>query len=152
ISILTTTLAATSGKVRIAGFDPDRESGQVRQALGIIFQNPSLDWHLTGEENVRFHAILYGEHPFRPTYSLMPRAYKQQVDTLSGVLGLGDEIFKPVRTYSGGMRRKLEIIRSLMHSPKILFLDEPTSGLDPQSRRSLWQYLKEVREQSGTTF
>lgn len=151
ISILTTTLAATSGKVRIAGFDADRDAGAVRQHLGIIFQNPSLDWNLTGEENIRLHAILYGIYPFRPTYSWMPKAYKQQVDTLANVLGLQEDIFKPIRTYSGGMRRKLEIIRSLMHQPKILFLDEPTSGLDAQSRRALWQYLKQVQAESGTT-
>jgi ABC-2 type transport system ATP-binding protein len=152
ISILTTTLAATSGKIRIAGFNPDTDAGAVRQHLGIIFQNPSLDGNLTGEENIRFHAILYGSYPFRPSYSWMPKAYKQQVDTLASVLGLQEDIFKPIRTYSGGMRRKLEIIRSLMHHPKVLFLDEPTSGLDPQSRRALWQYLKQVREDSGTTF
>jgi ABC-2 type transport system ATP-binding protein len=152
ISILTTTLAATSGKVRIAGHDPDRDAGTVRQDLGIIFQNPSLDLNLTGEENIRLHAVLYGIYPFRPTYAWMPKAYKQQVDTLANVLGLQEDIFRPVRTYSGGMRRKLEIIRSLMHHPKILFLDEPTSGLDAQSRRALWQYLEQVREDSGTTF
>ena len=152
ISILTTTLAATSGKIRIAGFDPDKESGAVRQTLGIIFQNPSLDMHLTGEENIRMHAVMYGVYPFALGYGFMPKAYKDHVNMLADVLGLGKEIFKPVRTFSGGMRRKLEIIRSLMHRPRVLFLDEPTSGLDAQSRRSLWQYLKEVREQSGTTF
>jgi ABC-2 type transport system ATP-binding protein len=152
ISILTTTLAATSGTIRIAGYDPNTHSDEVRKHLGIIFQNPSLDFNLTGEENIRFHAVLYGVCPFRPMYSMMPKAYKDHIGLLGNILGLNEELFKPIRTYSGGMRRKLEIIRSLMHQPKILFLDEPTSGLDAQSRRALWQYLKQVREESGTTF
>jgi ABC-2 type transport system ATP-binding protein len=151
ISILTTTLSATSGEVRIAGHDLDRESAAVRRSVGIIFQNPSLDMNLTAEENIRFHAILYGLYPFRPAFTWMPRAYQDHVHQLAGVLGLDDDIFKPVRSYSGGMKRKLEIIRSLMHRPKLLFLDEPTAGLDPQSRIALWQYLKQVREESGTT-
>jgi ABC-2 type transport system ATP-binding protein len=151
ISILTTTLLATSGRVKIAGYDLDRESGAVRQNVGIIFQNPSLDMNLTAEENIRFHAILYGLYPFRPTFSMMPKAYRDHVHALASVLGLDEDIFKPVRTFSGGMKRKLEIIRSLMHRPKLLFLDEPTAGLDPQSRIALWQYLKQVREENGTT-
>jgi ABC-2 type transport system ATP-binding protein len=81
----------------------------------------------------------------------MPRAYRQQVQELAAVLGIEKEIFKPVKTFSGGMKRKLEIIRSLVHRPRVLFLDEPTSGLDPSSRRTLWEYLREVRAQSGTT-
>src|SRR5204863_1840988 len=105
----------------------------------------------TAEENVRFHAVLYGLYPFRPTYGLMPRAYKRQVDELAGVLGLGRELFKPIKTFSGGMMRKLEIVRSLIHRPRVLFLDEPTSGLDPLSRRNLWSYLRDVRKEGGTT-
>lgn len=137
ISILTTTLAPTSGMARIAGYDVFQEAAQVRQNVGIIFQKPSLDLNLTAEENVRFHAILYGLYPFRPGYALMPRAYKQQVETLANVLGLKEEIFKPIKSFSGGMKRKLEIIRSLIHQPRVLFLDEPTVGLDPASRRNL---------------
>ena len=151
ISILTTTLGPTSGTVRIAGHDIVSNSSDVRQNIGIIFQKPSLDLNLTAEENIRFHVVLYGMYPFRPTYSMMPRAYRQKVDDLAQVLGVKDEIFRPIRVLSGGMRRKLEIIRSLMHSPSVLFLDEPSVGLDPISRRDLWTYLKQVRVESGTT-
>lgn len=151
ISILTTTLSPTAGTVRVAGFDVARQSGQVRRRVGIIFQKPSLDLNLTAEENIRFHAILYGLYPFRPSYSLMPPAYKQQVHELAEVIGLGREVFKPVKTFSGGMQRKLEIIRSLIHTPQVLFLDEPTVGLDPASRRSLWEYLDESRHRHQTT-
>lgn len=151
ISILTTTLSKTSGDVKIAGFDTDRESQMVRRNVGIIFQNPSLDLNLTAEENIRFHSILYGLYPFRPMYSLMPEPYKRRVSELAEVLGLEKDIFKPVKTFSGGMRRKLEIIRSLMHRPKVLFLDEPTIGLDPQARKNLWQYLKQIMSQYNTT-
>ena len=151
ISILTTTLSPTSGTVRIAGYDVVRESSAVRRSVGIIFQKPSLDLNLTGEENVRFHALLYGLYPFRPAYSLMPREYREQVRQLGAVLGIEREMFKSVKTYSGGMRRKLEIVRSLIHKPRVLFLDEPTTGLDVVSRRNLWSYLRQVREESGTT-
>ena len=151
ISILTTTLAPTSGTVLIAGRDLAREASAVRQEVGIIFQNPSLDLNLSGEENVRFHATLYGLYPFRLSYRTMPAAYRKQVEDLADVLGLGGELFKPVKTYSGGMKRKLEIVRSLLHRPRVLFLDEPTTGLDPASRHNLWGYLRQVRGESGTT-
>jgi len=123
----------------------------VRQQVGIIFQHPSLDLNLTAEENVRLHAMLYGLAPFRPTYALMPPGYKRQVAELAEVLGITDDMFRPVRGFSGGMKRKLEIIRSLVHRPRVLFLDEPTLGLDPASRRSLWAYLTEVRAEGDTT-
>lgn len=151
ISILTTTLSKTSGEVTIAGHDIDKGASQVRQNIGIIFQNPSLDLNLTAEENVRFHAILYGLYPFRPSYSLMPKSYKSRIAELSEVLGIGKEMFQPVKTFSGGMKRKLEIVRSLMHNPKILFLDEPTSGLDPLSRKTLWNYLQTIQKKEKTT-
>jgi ABC-2 type transport system ATP-binding protein len=151
ISILTTTLSPTSGTVRIAGHDVSREASAVRRSVGIIFQQPSLDLNLTGEENIRFHAVLYGLYSFRPTFTTMPRAYQQQVRDLASVLGIQNDIFKPIKTFSGGMKRKLEIVRSLLHRPRVLFLDEPTAGLDPASRRSLWEYLRKVREESGTT-
>jgi ABC-2 type transport system ATP-binding protein len=151
ISILTTTLAPTAGKIAIAGHDIVRESNRVRSNVGIIFQQPSLDQNLTAEENVRLHASLYGLYPFRPTYWLMPRAYKQQVNDLAEILGIAKEIHKPIKAFSGGMKRKLEIIRSLIHHPRVLFLDEPTTGLDPLSRRSLWDYLTWVRAEKETT-
>ena len=151
ISILTTTLNPTSGAARIAGHDIRRAASEVRQSIGIIFQQPSLDFNLTAEENVRFHAVLYGLYPFRPTFSTMPRAYKQQVSELAALLGLEQEMGKTVKKFSGGMRRKLEIIRSLLHKPGVLFLDEPTAGLDPVSRRTLWEYLRQVRRERGTT-
>ncbi len=151
ISILTTTLAPTSGQVTIAGHEIVSEATAVRREVGIIFQLPSLDVNLTGEENVRFHAVLYGLFRYAPAYILMDPAYRRQVDELSALLGVEREMFEPVRTYSGGTRRKLEIMRSLMHRPKVLFLDEPTAGLDVPSRRTLWAYLDRVRREIGTT-
>ena len=151
ISILTTTLAPTSGQVTIGGADAVHQAAAVRRQVGIIFQKPSIDRNLSGEENVRFHAILYGLYPYRPFYRMMPAEYRRQVTDLASLLGLGDEIFKPLKKMSGGMMRKLEIIRGLMHRPKVLFLDEPTAGLDAASRRSLWDYLREVRAKRETT-
>jgi ABC-2 type transport system ATP-binding protein len=151
ISILTTTLAKTDGTVTIAGHDIDREATAVRRNIGIIFQNPSLDLHLSGEENIRLHVALYGIYGYRPAYRLMPAEYRTRIERLAAVIGLGDVLFRPLRTYSGGMKRKLEVIRSLTHRPAILFLDEPTSGLDPVSRHDLWAYLREVRDEDATT-
>ncbi len=151
ISILTTTLAKTAGTVRIAGHDIDRDPTAVRRSIGIIFQNPSLDLHLSGEENIRLHVALYGLYGYKPIYRSMPAAYRNRVEELADVVGLGDDLRRPLKTYSGGMKRKLEIIRSLMHRPGVLFLDEPTSGLDPVSRHSLWQYLLRARAADGTT-
>jgi ABC-2 type transport system ATP-binding protein len=151
ISILTTTLIPTSGTVLVDGCDAVRDAADVRRRLGIIFQKPSLDLNLSGEENVRFHAMLYGLYPYRPFYRTMPRRYRDDVAELAGVLGLEREIFKPVKTLSGGMKRKLEIIRGLMHRPRVLFLDEPTAGLDAASRRNLWDYLRDVRSRYEMT-
>jgi ABC-2 type transport system ATP-binding protein len=151
ISILTTTLTPTSGRATIDGRDIVRESSAVRRMVGIIFQRPSIDLNLTAEENVRFHAILYGLYPYAPTFSLMPSAYRQQVRDLADLLGITEDMHKPIKVFSGGMRRKLEIVRSLLHRPKVLFLDEPTAGLDVPSRRTLWEYLGTIRRESGTT-
>src|SRR5207253_13078 len=125
ISILTTTLAPTSGSVWIGGADAVHNPAAVRRQVGIIFQKPSIDQNLSGEENVRFHCLLYGLYPYRPMYRMMPADYRRQVTDLAELLGLGREIFKPMKKMSGGMMRKLEIIRGLMHRPRVLFLDEP---------------------------
>ena len=151
LSILTTTLVPTDGRAWIDGLDVVADAAAVRQRVGIIFQRPSLDKNLTGEENVRFHAILYGLYPYAPGYRLMAPGYRRQVEDWAELLVLGRDIFRPVRTYSGGMLRKLEIVRSLVHRPRVLFLDEPTTGLDAPSRRALWSYLRDVRAASETT-
>jgi len=151
LSILTTTLSPTEGRALIHGHDVVAGAATVRRNVGIIFQKPSLDRNLTGEENVRFHAILYGLYPYAPGYRVMHPGYRAQVEEAAALLGLGREIFDPVRTYSGGMVRKLEIVRSLIHRPRVLFLDEPTTGLDAPSRRALWEYLRTVRREYGTT-
>jgi len=151
ISILTTTLAPTAGRVRIAGRDLATEQAGVRRQIGIVFQQPSLDLNLTAEENIRLHAVLYGLYPWRPVFRLMPPGYRQQVRELAGVLELSDVLGQRARALSGGLRRRLEIVRALMHRPGVLFLDEPTAGLDPESRRSLWAYLRQARASYGTT-
>ena len=151
ISILTTTLSKTSGTVKIAGYDIDSQSRQVRESIGIIFQEPSLDPSLTAEENIRFHACMYGLYGYRPAYSLMPADYRERVEALTEVVGIRDALFKPVRKLSGGMKRKLEIVRSLIHNPRVLFLDEPSQGLDAVARRNLWDYIDKVRHDLGTT-
>jgi ABC-2 type transport system ATP-binding protein len=150
ISILTTTLGKTSGEVKIAGYDINREAKLVRENVGIIFQKPSIDTNLTAEENIRFHACLYGIFPYRFTFKMMPKQYRGTVLELAEIVGISEQLFKPVKKLSGGQQRKLEIIRSLIHTPKILFLDEPTTGLDAVARHSLWQYLNEVRLKNGT--
>jgi len=151
ISILTTTLSKTSGNVTIAGYDVAKDAQKVRENVGIIFQQPSLDPQLSAEENIRFHACLYGMYSYRPTFKMMPKEYRKRVMELSEIIGIEDALFKPVKKLSGGMQRKFEIIRSLVHTPKILFLDEPTQGLDAVSRRGLWDYINTVRHDSGTT-
>ena len=152
ISILTTTLGKTSGEVKIAGFDIEKEEKEVRKKVGIIFQSPSLDNQLTAEENIRFHACLYGMYGYRPSFKLMPKTYRDKVLELTKVMNISaDALFEPVKKLSGGMQRKLEIVRSLIHTPEVLFLDEPTQGLDAESRRGLWKYIHEIRNQFGTT-
>ncbi|MCL2773012.1 MAG: ABC transporter ATP-binding protein [Oscillospiraceae bacterium] len=151
ISILTTTLSKTSGEVKIAGYDVEKEAQHVRDEVGIIFQQPSLDPNLSAEENIRFHVCLYGMVGYRPSFKMMPAAYRNRVIELAEIVGIKDSLFKPIKKLSGGMQRKLEIIRSLIHTPKILFLDEPTQGLDALSRRDLWNYINETRHKNGTT-
>lgn len=151
ISMLTTTLGLTTGQIHIAGYDLTTQSSQVRRRIGIVFQKPSLDLNLTAEENIRLHATLYGLYPYRPAFRMMPAAYRTQVRSLAELMGIEESLFKPIKSLSGGMKRKLEIVRSLLHRPAVLFLDEPTTGLDAQSRRELWSYLRQVRTESGTT-
>jgi len=151
ISILTTTLSKTSGQIKIGGFDIEKEARKVREKIGIIFQQPSLDPQLTAEQNIRFHACLYGMCGYRPAFKLMPPAYRKRVMELAEIVGIQDALFKPIKKLSGGMQRKLEIIRSLIHTPDVLFLDEPTQGLDAVSRRGLWEYINETRSRYGTT-
>jgi len=150
-SILTTTLAPTSGRASIAGLDVVADQAQVRREVGIVFQQPTLDVNLTAEENIRLHAVLYGCYPWRPTWRLMAGAYRRQVTELAEILGLAGWLHRPVRTLSGGTRRKLEIVRALLPQPRVLFLDEPTAGLDPQTRRGLWAYLREARAERAVT-
>jgi ABC-2 type transport system ATP-binding protein len=151
LSILTTTLAPTSGRVRIAGRDLVTDQAGVRREVGIVFQQPSLDLNLTAEENIRLHVVLYGLYPWRPLFRLMPAGYRRLVDDLAGVLDVSDVLGQRARELSGGLRRRLEIVRALTHRPGVLFLDEPTAGLDPESRRSLWAYLRQARAAFGTT-
>jgi ABC-2 type transport system ATP-binding protein len=151
ISILTTTLAKTSGNVTIAGYNIDSQEKDIRQNVGIIFQNPSLDLCLSAEENIRMHVNLYGTYAYKPSFKLMPKEYQNQVLELAEYMGIRDDLFKPLKSFSGGMKRKLEIIRGLMHHPKVLFLDEPSQGLDAISRRDLWEYLRKVNKTQKTT-
>jgi ABC-2 type transport system ATP-binding protein len=151
ISILTTTLTKTSGRVTIAGYDLDRDLQHIREKIGVIFQKPSLDVHLTAEENIRLHVCIQGLYTYRPFYRMMPAEYRRRIEELASIVGLENSLFQPMKTFSGGMQRKLEIIRSLMHQPAILFLDEPTTGLDAVSRSNLWQYLLAMQRTTRTT-
>jgi ABC-2 type transport system ATP-binding protein len=151
ISILTTTLGKTSGNVTIAGYDIDADAKEVRSHIGIIFQKPSLDLDLSAEENIRLHVCMYGMYGYRPFFKWMPKAYQKQVLELAEIMSIGDSLWKPLKTHSGGMQRKIEVIRSLMHRPAVLFLDEPSQGLDPVSRRNLWEYIDQTRREYGTT-
>ena len=151
ISILTTTLTPTGGRALIDGHDIVAEASAVRQRVGIIFQRPSLDLNLTGEENVRFHAILYGLYPYAPAYRLMAAGYRRQVEESPSCSASGARSSSRSGRTRAACCRKLEIVRSLMHRPHVLFLDEPTTGLDAPSRRTLWSYLRDVRGEHGTT-
>jgi ABC-2 type transport system ATP-binding protein len=142
INMLCTMLRPTAGTAVINGFDIVRQPQRVRESIGIIFQDASLDDRLTGRENLRFHAMLYAV----PRAVFVPRA-----DELLAMVDLADKAKALVRTYSGGMRRRLEIARGLLHHPKVLFLDEPTIGLDPQTRRHIWDYLLKLRAREGVT-
>ncbi|RFU38586.1 ATP-binding cassette domain-containing protein [Actinomadura logoneensis] len=136
INMLCTLLRPTEGTARVAGFDVVRERDQVRRNIGLVFQDPTLDGYLSGEQNLRFHAELYG----------VPRgALADRMRQVLEMVGLWDKRGDRVQTYSGGMKRRLEIARGLLHSPRVLFLDEPTVGLDPQTRASIWEYIRALR-------
>ncbi|HVY81047.1 MAG TPA: ATP-binding cassette domain-containing protein [Steroidobacteraceae bacterium] len=142
IKMLTTLLAPTSGTIRIDGLDPARHQHEVRRKFGIVFQDPSLDSELTAYENMELHGVLYG----------VPRKVRhERIETLLKLFELWDRRNDPTKKYSGGMRRRLEIARGFLHTPKILFLDEPTLGLDPQSRNQLWTHVKALNQSEGTT-
>ena len=151
LSILNSTLNPTSGKVFLSNHDMYTDSQKVREKIGVIFQSPSLDSNLTAEENIRFHSVLYGYIPFSIRYNSLPAKYKKRVGELSKLMGLEKDLNTPINQFSGGMKRKLELIIGLVHNPKILFLDEPTIGLDPLARKNLWDYLLEVKKKGDTT-
>lgn len=142
IKMLTTLIKPTSGRATLAGNSISANKNLVRSSIGIIFQDPSLDDELTGKENLEFHAMLY---------NLKKEHTKQRLTEVLKLVELEDKADVLVKHYSGGMKRRLEIGRGLMHEPKILFLDEPTIGLDPQTRRHIWEYIKKLNKLSGTT-
>ena len=142
IKILCTLARPTSGSARVAGHDVTAERDAVRRNIGLVFQDTTLDNYLTGAQNLRFHADLYGV----PTAAVAPRM-RQVME----MVGLWDRRDSLVMTYSGGMQRRLEIARGLLHAPRVLFLDEPTVGLDPQTRTSIWEYINELKAREDIT-
>jgi ABC-2 type transport system ATP-binding protein len=142
ISMLCTILKVTSGTAKVNGFDVVKQAAQVRKSIGIVFQDPSIDDRLTGRENLYMHANLYGV----PTSEQKPR-----IENVLKLVELEDRGNDILRTYSSGMRRRLEIARGLIHYPKILFLDEPTIGLDPQTREHIWTYIEELKKTHDVT-
>ncbi len=142
ISMLCTITNPTSGTATVNGFNILKQPANVRRSIGIVFQDPSIDDRLTGRENLQLHACLY-DIPTEPA--------KKRVAEVLNLVGLEDRANDPMRTYSGGMRRRLELARGLLHSPKVLFLDEPTLGLDPQTREHLWTYIKNLARSSKIT-
>ena len=142
IKMLTTVLSPSEGRLRIAGHDPVKEPLLVRRAFGIVFQDPSLDQELTARENMELHGILYH----------VPRKLRRErTEALLKGFELWERRDSFVKEFSGGMRRRLEIARGLLHTPRILFLDEPTLGLDPQSRNQLWTHVKLLNQSEGVT-
>lgn len=142
IKMLTTLLESTSGEILINGFNPMRHALEARKSFGIIFQDPSLDSELTALENMRLHAVLYK----------MPRQNREKrIEELMTFVDLWERRNELLKNFSGGMKRRLEIARGLLHHPKILFLDEPTLGLDPQTRNHLWNYVRKINSEEGTT-
>jgi ABC-2 type transport system ATP-binding protein len=142
ISMLCTILRPTSGTAKVNGFDVVKEATQVRKSIGIVFQDPSIDDRLTGRENLYMHANLY---------DVPSGEQRSRIDELLKLVELEDRADDIMRTYSGGMRRRLELARGLIHYPKVLFLDEPTLGLDPQTRERIWEYVHELKKTHDIT-
>ncbi len=142
IKMLTTILHPTSGEIFLNGHDVKENPGQTRQSFGIVFQDPSLDNELTAYENMQFHAILYG---------IKKGVYNERIEKLLKLVELWDRKDSFVKSFSGGMKRRLEIARGLLHTPTVLFLDEPTIGLDPQTRNHIWTYIQNLNEQEHVT-
>ena len=142
IKILTTLLKPTSGVVQVDGFDPTRNQAEVRKRFGIVFQDPSLDDQLTAYENMDLHGALY---------AVPKNLRKERIEQLLNLFQLWDRRTDLVKNFSGGMRRRLEIARCMLHTPKIIFLDEPTLGLDPQTRNQLWTHIRRLNEDEGIT-
>jgi ABC-2 type transport system ATP-binding protein len=142
VNMLTTLLAPTSGMIRIDGLDPVRQSNEVRKRFGIVFQDPSLDSELTALENLQLHCALYS----------VPREERgRRIEQLLRLFELWERRKSYVKQFSGGMKRRLEIARCLLHTPKIIFLDEPTLGLDPQTRHQLWNQVRKLNSEEGVT-
>lgn len=142
IKILCTLADATAGTARVAGYDVASERDAVRRSIGLVFQEPTLDGYLSAEQNLRFHGELYGVD------RITAAARRKEVLDMVGLSDRKDDL---VMQFSGGMRRRLEIARGLLHSPKVLFLDEPTIGLDPQTRASIWTYISELHKREEIT-
>jgi len=142
IGMLCTLIKPTGGKAEINNFDIVEDKDNVRKSIGLVFQDPSLDDQLTAEENLRFHAELYG---------VAENIYKNRLEEVLKLVDLADRKDSIVKTFSGGMKRRLEIARGLIHYPKVLFLDEPTLGLDPQTRAHLWEYILKLKKDRGMT-
>ncbi len=142
IKMLTTLLRPTSGTITIDGHDPVREPDAARHSFGIVFQDPSLDDELTAWENMEFHGVLYG---------VPKQLRRKRTDELLKFVELYDRKDNYVKEFSGGMKRRLEIARGLLHHPDIIFLDEPTLGLDPQTRNHMWEYLLKLNKSEGIT-
>ena len=142
IKMLTTILRPSAGTISIDGHDPATEPLEVRRSFGIVFQDPSIDDELTAIENMELHGVLYG----------LPSAVRRQrIETLLKFVELWDRRDDTIAQFSGGMTRRLEIARALLHEPKIIFLDEPTAGLDPQTRNRIWTFIKDMSRSRGTT-